>query len=74
MQSQLAKWTKRLDTAAKKAATVKTSKAATPEAQAAFDSVKTPTMQYGEEAATSALQSSVDRLKEKAASNKGGSN
>ncbi len=49
-------------------------KAATPEAQAAYDSVKTPTMQYGEEAATSALQSSVDRLKEKAASNKGGSN
>ena len=74
MQSQLAKWTKRLDTSAKKAATVKTSEAPTPEAQAAYDSVQTPTMQYGEEAATSALQSSVDRLKEKAASNKGGSN
>mgnify|MGYP003625255220 FL=1 len=74
MQSQLAKWTKRLDTAAKKAATVKTSEAPTPEAQAAYDSVQTPTMQYGEEAATSALQSSVDSLKEKAALNKGGSN
>jgi len=65
---------KDLDTAAKNTATVKTSEAPTPEAQAAYDSVQTPTMQYGEEAATSALQSSVDSLKEKAASNKGGSN